>query len=232
VESIKDLLTSVSKDTYLKLDISDNNFGVSAAISVASVPFTMKNIHTLNISDNDFGEEGVGIIAEGLCSNTTLKNLILDRNFKGGKHRQTAIENLIKLISANNSLEGLSLVGGKGAHLRFDIIPVLYGLSHNRCLTSLDVSGNQMSTKGTIALANMLRQNHRLTSIVWDENMSGLLGFVNIRNALKTNQNVKYMPLPSLDIANCVKTEAPSAKELASTLNEIERFILRNQQQR
>jgi hypothetical protein len=45
-----------------------------------------------------------------------------------------------------------------------------------------------MGNKGAIALAKVLRQNHTLISIQWDGNLTGLLGFVNVKNSLKTNQ--------------------------------------------
>jgi len=161
-----------------------------------------------------------------------VKNLILDKNIeKVGKHRQQAIENLIKLVQSNSTLETLSIAGGsKSDRLKHDIVPFLHALSHNRSLTSLDISGQHMGNKGTIALAKALRQNSAITSLIWDENQTGLLGFINIKNALKVNHSLKNMPLPISDIGLALKNDSQNAKEIQTTLIKLEKRILRNQQ--
>lgn len=60
--------------------------------------------------------------------------------------------------------------------------------------------------------------------------MTGLLGFINIKNALEVNQTLKDMPLPISDIGLALKNESDKAKEIQSTLNEIEKSLLNNQQ--
>lgn len=104
-ESLNSLLT-ISNNLDLKLNLSENNLGVPGATIIASVTFTMNGIHTLDLTDNDIGDEGVAAITEALCSNVSLKRLILDKNFKGEKKfRQLAVENLSKLITSNHFLE-------------------------------------------------------------------------------------------------------------------------------
>ena len=44
----------------------------------------------------------------------------------------------------------------------------------------MDVSGNGMGNAGAIALGKALQINHTLTSIKWDENSIGLMGFINV----------------------------------------------------
>lgn len=109
VECLKDLLC-ITNNLDLKLNLSENNLGLAGANIIASVPFKMNAYHTLNLSDNDLGDEGIAAIAEALCSNASLKKLILDRNFKGEKKfRQLAVENLSKLITSNSYLESKKL---------------------------------------------------------------------------------------------------------------------------
>eukprot|EP01114_Cavostelium_apophysatum_P017693 TRINITY_DN5318_c0_g1_i2.p1 TRINITY_DN5318_c0_g1~~TRINITY_DN5318_c0_g1_i2.p1 ORF type:complete len:955 (-),score=273.67 TRINITY_DN5318_c0_g1_i2:490-3312(-) len=233
IESLRDILTSVSKDTYLKIDLSDNGLNMQAAEIISSMSLKISNIHTLNISDNEFGEEGISAIAEGLCSNTTLKNLVLDRNFsKSGKPRKEAIENLIKLLESTRTLEGLSLVGGgsKSDRLKQDIVPFLCALGRNKSITSLDIRSHHMGNKGAVALSKGLRQNDTLVEVHWDDNMTGLLGFINVKNALKVNQTLRDMPLPIADVGHVLKNESAQAKEIHHALNKIEQRILRNQQ--
>jgi len=233
LESLKDILTSVSKDADLKINLSDNSFGTQAAVIIGLLSFKMPSIHTLDLSENDLGDEGIAVLAEGLCSCTTLKSLVLNSNFKSSKYRQVAIDNLVKLISSNEVLEALSIAGSskeKSSQLKSDLMPFLYALVFNTSLTHLDISAHQMGSRGAIALARALHRNHSLVSILWDENSVGLLGFLNIRNALRNNQTVRKMPLPILDITAAMKNETGSAKELQEMVSEIQQSITRNHQ--
>jgi Ran GTPase-activating protein (RanGAP) involved in mRNA processing and transport len=49
---------------------------------LCSVADKLTNIASLDLSENEFGDEGVAIITEGLCYNSALKHLSLDKNFK------------------------------------------------------------------------------------------------------------------------------------------------------
>jgi len=130
------------------------------------------------------------------------------------------------------TLESLSLACSlKSEKLKHDIAPILYSLGENRSLTHLDISGQQMGNRGAIALAKGLQQNNVLASLVWDDNLTTLLGFVNIKSALKVNQTLKKMPLPVNDISQAMRSESSSIKEIQSALIKIEKRILRNQQQ-
>jgi len=229
-ECIKDLLLSVANNTSeVKFNLSDNGLGATVGEQIASIAFKMTNVNTLNLADNELAEEGISALAEGLCSNTCLKTLILDRNWKSaGKSRLDAIENLIKLISSNPHLEALSFQGKGVQVLKADIVPFLYALGNNTSLVSLNISGHQMGNKGAIALSKALQTNHTLTSLTWDDNVTTLLGFINIKNALRVNQTLKNMPLPVYDIAQALKSE--NGLQLQQILNQIERQILNNQQ--
>jgi len=233
VECLRDILVSISKDTYLRINLSSNELGLAAANIIASVPLKMTNVHTLNLSDNDFGEEGVAIIAEGLCSSTTLKGLILDRNSsKGTKKKTDIIENLNKLLQSSNSLEYLSLEGGvnKNERLRNELVPLLVNLGKNKSLTSLNLNHQSFGNNGAVALSKGLKQNHTLSNLYWDDNHTGFLGFVNMKNALKENKSLRNMPIPLLDMGLALKNESDKSKEIREILIEIEKKILANQQ--
>eukprot|EP01119_Soliformovum_irregulare_P020768 TRINITY_DN6782_c0_g1_i1.p1 TRINITY_DN6782_c0_g1~~TRINITY_DN6782_c0_g1_i1.p1 ORF type:complete len:1015 (+),score=334.12 TRINITY_DN6782_c0_g1_i1:326-3046(+) len=227
-EFLPDLFSSVSRDIDLVLNLSDNGFGVQGAKIISGLSLSMSNIHTLNLSDNDLNDEGIAELAEGLCSNTTIKSLVLDRNMKGGKSKMNAIESLSQLVTSNSHLEAISLKGDKGAQFKVDIAGFLSAIGSNVGLTHLDVSGQGMGNRGVIAMAKALRKNRTLRSISWDENQTGLLGFINIRNALETNETIQVMPLPFIDFASASKTDNPS--DLQAAFTKIEEYIVRNQQ--
>ena len=104
MESISDLFTSVGSQD-LKLIFSDNSLGLPGATLIASLQFKMSGITYLDLSDNEFGDDGVAALAEAFCSSSYLKTLILDRNFKASKQRPQLIENLSHLFTINKTLE-------------------------------------------------------------------------------------------------------------------------------
>jgi hypothetical protein len=145
VENLKDLLMSVANNGLdVKINLSDNGYGASAATAISEISVKMANVHTLNLADNELGEEGIAILAGGLCSNMCIRNLNIDRNWKSaGKARQTAIENIIKMIQANPYIDTLSLEGSlkSGVTLKSDIVPFLQCLGINSTLTAINISG-------------------------------------------------------------------------------------------
>jgi hypothetical protein len=115
------------------------------------------------------------------------------------------------------------------AQLKADIVPFLYALGNNTSITYLDISNHQMGNKGAIALSRALQQNQSLASVLYDGNLTGLLGFINLKNALKLNFSLKQFPLPVYDIGAIPKSE--NENDLQLVLHKIEKRILRNQQQ-
>jgi len=94
----------------------------------------------------------------------------------------------------------------------------------------LNIQGNQIGNKGAIALSKALQTNQTLISILWDENLTGLLGFINIRNAMQVNQTIRSMALPIYDIGQALKAQPTNQKDIQAALKEIEELLLRNQQ--
>lgn len=145
VENLKDLLMSVANNGLdVKFNLSDNGYGVSAATAISEISVKMANVHTLNLSDNELGDEGIATLAGGLCSNMCIRHLIIDRNWKSaGKTRTSAIDNIIKMIQANPYIDTLSLEGSlkSSLTLKSDIVPFLQSLGINTTLTSINISG-------------------------------------------------------------------------------------------
>jgi len=90
-ESIKDILTAPSNHLELDLDLSDNGLTITAAMDISTLPFKMTSITNLNLSDNDFGDEGIAAIAEGLCASSTMRSLSFNRCWNG-KNKALAVE--------------------------------------------------------------------------------------------------------------------------------------------
>ncbi len=87
-----------------------------------------------------------------------------------------------------------------------------------------------MGNRGAIALAKALCHNTSLISLRLDENLIGLLGFINLMNAMKTNKNLRQFNLPLLDVTNCLKSEsAEKSEEIHRVLTKLEKRALGNQ---
>lgn len=230
VELVKDVVTALSANHYLtnvRLSLADNKLGVPGARVLAGLVDKLAAVTSLNLAENDFGDDGVSIVAEALCYNSHLKHLSLKGNFKSrSKTRNHTIDSLIALLNSECPLETLNISGSPKAELKTDIIPFLYALGTNETLLSLDVGGNQMGNKGASALGKALQTNETLQSLFWDNNLTSLAGFQAFYVGLKRNFSLKQMPLPISDVSGSLKG---SEQPLSDLTAKIQSLVLRNQ---
>jgi len=230
--TLEKMLTSINTDLNLEVDLSDNLFGLAGAKVLSKIAYKLNNISVLNLANNDFGDEGVADLLTGLRNNFSIKKLTLNGNFKGGKtkHSMNAVDNLVKLINSECAIEVLHITA-KHHPLKHELLPFVASLGNNNTLTEVAISGHQMGNKGAVALARVLQTNHCLTSLSWDGNLTGLMGFSNIKYALKLNKTLKYMPLPVSDIGELLKSGGSNTDvmKLKTTITKIEQLILNNQ---
>lgn len=57
------------------LEAKGNELGVTGAQAVADAAPKLSNVHTLDLDENDFGDDGISAVAEGFCNNSYLKRL-------------------------------------------------------------------------------------------------------------------------------------------------------------
>lgn len=62
--------------------------------------------------------------------------------------------------------------------MKHDLIPLIDVLASNTSLSEIDISGHQIGNTGVIALAKSLQLNGTLTKLFWDENETGLIGYL------------------------------------------------------
>eukprot|EP01117_Protostelium_nocturnum_P005113 TRINITY_DN1857_c0_g1_i1.p1 TRINITY_DN1857_c0_g1~~TRINITY_DN1857_c0_g1_i1.p1 ORF type:complete len:1256 (+),score=475.83 TRINITY_DN1857_c0_g1_i1:207-3974(+) len=233
IETVTKLLTNVSEDLNLDLDLKNNNLGSVGAVEIAKIAYRINSVHSLDLSDNDLGDEGLAELALGLRNNNSIRRLYLNRNFKMGKSkdRARAVDTLIQLVSSDCLIEALHISAKphSSSSLKQDLIPFISALESNSSLIELGISGHQMGNKGAIAIGKVLQINTHLACLVWDENETGLTGFLNIKYALKINKALKFMPLPVSDIGLLVKELSREDQiKLKVTLAKIEKSIANN----
>jgi len=180
----------------------------------------------LNLADNDMGDNGLLALTEVLAGNTTLKHLVLDRNFeKRTASRTKAMNSLADLIATKCKIEMLSIAGSHGRHLKEDMIHFLLSLLTNENLTYLDISNNNGGNDIALAVSKVIQTNNSLKTIVWDGNGITLPGFQAIKFGLKRNKALTTIPHPDVDLLDCKKEERVAVLEV---LKEIDQMLLMN----
>uniref|UniRef100_A0A6B2KWZ6 Ras-GAP domain-containing protein n=1 Tax=Arcella intermedia TaxID=1963864 RepID=A0A6B2KWZ6_9EUKA len=252
IECLVPLLTFRNENAHsenrLSLRAAKNNFDKEAGVLIGGAAHCINSIISLDLSDNNLGDEGVLALCEGLYHNNCLNQLNINRNFRSTEKRAKMIHALTEMVNSTNlKLASLSIAGAnkgtnKDSRLKESIIPLLTSIAHNTTLTELDISGHAFGIQGAITLARVLEVNRTLMKINWDDNNVGLIGFQNISKGLKENGTVVDMPLPmsdvmrflsphnALGVAGAGNNEKEQKKEVLGVVQKIEKRLRANQQ--
>ena len=99
----------------------------------------------------------------------------------------------LKLLMEHSTLKKLVL---RKCHLKAESVAFLANaLQHGSQLTALDVSWNDILSKGCLALANAIRFNGVLQSLDMSGNRVGVRGFQAFANALESNTTLQHLNL-------------------------------------
>jgi len=217
------------------LIVKDNNLSsFPGAQMINTVGSRLNTLKMVDLTDNDLGDEGVGLVAQGLSHSTSVEHLIINGNFKPGRTRAirvAAIDALIGLLRSTCPLRTLEATGGKNAQLKLDILPLLAVLCTNSSLTSLDISGHMMGNKGATGLGKAIQTNSALTKLKWDSNGTTLAGFTYFRIGMKANHHLVNMQMPYADIFGAMKAnnwENSTNEKLLPVIRDIEGYLTRN----
>jgi len=142
------------------------------------------------------------------------------------KSRKLAVDAISALITTSQTIESLSMQGGKDSELKEHTIDILQTMASNTTIHSLDISGNEMGDKGANALGKSLQTNDKMETLKFDNNSVSLKGFESFYSGLKRNRVLKFLTLPLHDIASAQKD---GKEALDNLIKNIERLISRNQ---
>lgn len=250
------VLAAFEKSTLTSLNISDTKVSVKIQdditdflkrspllqslimTSVNITPNQLNDILTthpalrvLDISDTDFGDEGLLSLCEHLFSRVDvaphLEELHLNRIFpKRTKDRAQAMTSLANLLEAR-PIAALRLRGGPKSQLKTDLVPLIFGLINNDKLVLLDVAGNQCGDGLPLAFAKILQHNHTLQTLYWDDNGTTMAGLRSFKIGLARNNSIRKMPLPVLDMANILKNES-DLQAVVTLSSEIQEIVFDN----
>lgn len=219
------------------LDLKDCSLDSQDAKVIAEFLKGDKTLLAINLSENQFGEDGLSSICSALKENAALTDLILDHNdFSKTVPRnaiaETIAENrtlrkltlrccsigaegtavLAKGLQKNRSLNQLSLVGNSLGDE--GISSITSSLKNNDSLKFLDLSSNRAGPESGKLLAGMLKEKCRLTTLNISDNTLGSDGAAPILAALKNNTVLRNLFLYHAGLDN------RSAAPIASLLQE------------
>jgi len=200
-------------------------------IQLNDILTTHASLKLLDISDTDFGDEGVLALSEFLALRPEvapkLAELSLNRIFpKRTKDRIQAIGALTNLLESR-PITALRMRGGPKSQLKADLVPLVFGLINNDKLVLLDVAGNQCGDGLPVAFAKVLQHNHTIQTLYWDDNGTTMAGLRSFKIGLARNNSIRKMPLPVLDMANILKTET-DLQAVVSLSSEIQEIVFDN----
>ncbi|XP_050837460.1 leucine-rich repeat-containing protein 45 isoform X3 [Serinus canaria] len=184
----------------------------------------------LALGDCGLSEEGVRLLLNGLCTNTTVKSLDL----KGNNLRTMGAEALGKLLRQNKSIRSLTLEWNSLGMWAEGFSFFCQGLRANNFLQRLDLRNNQINHQGAGELAMALTQNTSLQELDLRWNNIGLLGGRALLNCLHSNKTLKRLELAGNNVPGdilkavetCARSPALSASEQALDHNQDREAIL------
>eukprot|EP00026_Physarum_polycephalum_P001794 Phypoly_transcript_01797.p1 GENE.Phypoly_transcript_01797~~Phypoly_transcript_01797.p1 ORF type:complete len:950 (+),score=160.92 Phypoly_transcript_01797:263-3112(+) len=232
IDAIKEI-GNAAWDVHLE----NNVLGLQGVQAILATKM-LDSLKELRLDDTELTDEGVTALATSLVNHPTLRILSIGRGFKGSegsKNRIAAVQAVAKMLQARGALEVFHMPGNTSApyQLRGHMGPILAALHENNVLTDLDISYHGMLNAGAVGLSKLIGANYTLSTIVWDGNGTGTLGFANVKNALKRNLALRFMPVPIFDVTATSKDDRVPLVEkekMNTLLVRIQSYLNRNQQ--
>ena len=171
----------------------------------------------VDISGNDFGAKGFGIIMAGLAQNSVLEHVYLD----GLPVSEKNYENLCRFIrKACNKLVHLSLrgtpLGKKGLH------HVLVELAECQKLRSINIGGGPVFTQPTsAALVGLLTKTKTLETLILSGSTFDRDTWAGVCKAIKSSHSLRRVELDDVNMNKLPFLELRDALQQVPTVREI-----------
>lgn len=152
-----------------ELDLSHNDFGDEGAMIIGHALADNETISKLSLSWNQIRQAGTECLSKGILENTCLKSLDLSSN---GVNNAGA-ECIAKALVQNRTLEELNLNGNRVGLA--GLIHIFKALGTNDCLKILRLTNNPIQLEGPIAALSLLHKSEtsilqelEIAHIQWD----------------------------------------------------------------
>ncbi|ESN93479.1 hypothetical protein HELRODRAFT_194028 [Helobdella robusta] len=229
-EAVKCILDGLQNNTVLS-DIKLILIGCQLGQSQPSIQIftsrisTMKNVTSLDISDNGLDQLLINIVEE-LTINKSIKQLFIGSNVITTKPRwvHKLMEKLVTMLQDDrNRIETISL---KNMKIKSDLTILFDALAANDKLTSLDVSENGMGDAGARILSKALMLNRSMLTLALDGSQLTHVGFEAVASAFERNTTLRELPIPLNDVLSACKINQQATD---AAIKKIESSLRRNQ---
>ncbi|MDA9573948.1 hypothetical protein N9R48_03395, partial [Rickettsiales bacterium] len=171
------------------INLMDNNIGDQGAEALAQVLEKNSTVTSINLSGNNIGDEGTEALALALKEKSTVTSINLSGNNIGAEGAKA----LAQVLEKNSTVTSINLsgnnIGAEGAKALAQV------LEENSTVTSIDLSFNNIGPEGAKALADALQVNKTLIELNLQRNQIGAKGAVALAQALKENSTVTSIDL-------------------------------------
>lgn len=160
-------------------------------------------------------------VVVAISKNKSLRHLNMGRSMASmkAKHVATVMDAVVQIVQDEDCLLQSLLI--PDCKLKGDVHNLLNALGDNKCLETLDISGNMIGDSGARLLAKALQINAKLKTIVYDRNNISLQGYHDLAYALESNHSVQYMPFPIFDVTPCMKANAERTDVVMRKIQEL-----------
>ncbi|KYQ93705.1 hypothetical protein DLAC_05091 [Tieghemostelium lacteum] len=208
----RDMINFLNHSIFLtQLNLSKCSIPVEIISDLFGEGNLMK-LESLNVSDNDLGDEGVSQLCDHLSNHPCLRALDISGNFiRRSKARTQMIESIINLLEKKSKthyfMRSIVIQGGTKSQLKGDLLPVVCSLYYNNTLKEIDISGHAIGDILAAAIGKLLQVNSTLEKLHWDDNGTTHRGLSLFKIGLARNQSLLHSPLPMKDIASSLKSD-------------------------
>ena len=183
------LASSLIKNRTLQdLNISKNSVTNVGVIKLLDSIQINKTLQILNISNLSISDESVEAICSVFKTNDTLLNFSLSKS----KISREGSKDILGALQFNSAICFLDI---SESSMCDEAASILGDCLRNNILKEVNVSGNEISDKGTISLANAIKDNASLCKLNISSNMITSEGLVCFLDAVKQNSNLKLQHL-------------------------------------
>ncbi|EGC34266.1 hypothetical protein DICPUDRAFT_88397 [Dictyostelium purpureum] len=231
----RDMISFLNHSIYLNnLNLSKCQIPVEAVADIFGEGNLVK-METLNVSDNDLGDEGISTLCDLMANHPSIRSLNISGNFnRRSKNRTNAIESIINMLEkkskTHNSIRSLSIQGSGKSQLKGDLLPIVCSIFYNGSLKELDISGHSSGDIFAASVGKLLQCNAGLETLYLDDNSITSRGLQLIKFGLARNSTLTRLPLPIKDIASALKADATpvNLQKITEVSTEIQQIILDN----
>ena len=177
------LSQSVDKRDNLELHLDGMDLP-GEVVDLLSNALKSTHFKSIDLRDNNFGQYGINFVLDYLESNRILKELTIVSN---PINSMEDMNKLCKIVKRHPSIDSLALDNCKGDGIDgYEMLKMIMNAGKNN-LTSVDLSNNNISTRGSTFISDFLATNFMLKSLFLEGNELDDNDAFGITKALKQN---------------------------------------------